>query len=116
MTQSVAVQTQGLGKSFRGGLFRKPFTAVEALDLAVPRGRVFGFLGPNGAGKTTTIMMLLGNIQPTSGRAWVLGRPIGDVEAKRRLGFLPEKFQFHDFLQADELLDLHGRLYGMPAA
>jgi ABC-2 type transport system ATP-binding protein len=114
MTPAAAIKTRGLGKSYRGGLRRRPFTAVEALDLAVPRGQVFGFLGPNGAGKTTTIMMLLGNVRPSRGRGWVLGQPIGDVEAKRRLGFLPEKFQFHDFLQADEFLDLHGKLYGMP--
>jgi ABC-2 type transport system ATP-binding protein len=111
---SAAIETQGLGKSYRGGLGRRAFAAVEALDLSVPRGQVFGFLGPNGAGKTTTIMMLLGNVRPSRGRAWLLGQPIGDVEAKRRLGFLPEKFQFHDFLQADEFLDLHGKLYGMP--
>jgi ABC-2 type transport system ATP-binding protein len=114
MSQATAIETKGLGKSYRGGLRRRPFTAVEALDLRVPRGQVFGFLGPNGAGKTTTIMMLLGNVRPSRGRGWVLGEPIGHVEAKRRLGFLPEKFQFHDFLQADEFLDLHGKLYGMP--
>src|SRR5690349_21654580 len=114
MTQTAAIETSGLGKSYRGGLRRKPFTAVEALDLTVPRGQVFGFLGPNGAGKTTTIMMLLGNVRPSRGKGRVLGQPIGNVEAKRRLGFLPEKFQFHDFLQADEFLDVHGKLYGMP--
>jgi ABC-2 type transport system ATP-binding protein len=113
-TQTAAVETKGLGKSYRGGFRRRPFVAVEALDLTVPRGQVFGFLGPNGAGKTTTIMMLLGNVRPSRGRGWVLGEPIGHVEAKRRLGFLPEKFQFHDFLQADEFLDMHGKLYGMP--
>jgi ABC-2 type transport system ATP-binding protein len=114
MSEATAIETKGLGKSYRGGLRRRPFIAVEALDLRVPRGQVFGFLGPNGAGKTTTIMMLLGNVRPSRGRGWVLGQPIGHVEAKRRLGFLPEKFQFHDFLQADEFLDLHGKLYGMP--
>jgi ABC-2 type transport system ATP-binding protein len=109
-----AIETRGLGKSYRSSLLRRrAFTAVEALDLSVPRGQVFGFLGPNGAGKTTTIMMLLGNVRPSRGRGWVLGEPIGHVEAKRRLGFLPEKFQFHDFLQADEFLDLHGKLCGM---
>ncbi len=115
MTETTAIQTEGLGKSYRGGFRRQPFTAVEALDLSVPRGQVFGFLGPNGAGKTTTIMMLLGNVRPSRGKGWVLGQPIGNLEAKRRLGFLPEKFQFHDFLQADEFLDLHGKLCGMPA-
>jgi len=113
MSEATAIETKGLGKSYRGGLRRRPFTAVEALDLSVSKGQVFGFLGPNGAGKTTTIMMLLGNVRPSRGRGWVLGQPIGHVESKRRLGFLPEKFQFHDFLQADEFLDLHGKLYGM---
>jgi ABC-2 type transport system ATP-binding protein len=86
---------------------------VQDLSFTVPRGQVFGFLGPNGAGKTTTINMLLGNIAPTSGTATLLGKPIGDLEARAKLGFLPEKFQFHEFLTAEEFLDLHGRLYGM---
>src|SRR5215216_4410037 len=116
MAHTAAIETKGLGKSYRGGLRRKPFTAVEALDLSVPRGQVFGFLGPNGAGKTTTIMMLLGNIRPTAGHARLLAHPVGNLEARRRIGFLPEKFQFHDFLQADEFLELHGRLYGMSRA
>jgi ABC-2 type transport system ATP-binding protein len=90
------------------------FVAVEDLNLAVPRGQIFGFLGPNGAGKTTTINMLLGNVYPTSGSGTLLGAPIGNMSMRRRLGFLPEKFQFHEFLTAEEFLDLHGRLYGMP--
>ena len=105
-----AIETEGLGKDYRG------LSAVTALDLQIPRGEVFGLLGTNGAGKTTTIMMLLGNIRPTRGRASLLGRPIGDVAARRRVGFLPEKFQFHDFLSATEFLHLHGKLAGMSAA
>ncbi len=89
--------------------------AVDALHLVVPPGQVFGFLGPNGAGKTTTIGMLLGNIFPSGGGGTVLGKPLGDRETRRSIGYLPEKFQFHDFLTATEFLDLHGRLYGMPA-
>src|SRR5579884_1565763 len=91
------------------------FVAVQDLDLTVARGQVFGFLGQNGAGKTTTINMLLGNVRPTSGSGSLLGAPIGDRATRRHLGFLPEKFQFHDFLTAEEFLDLHGRLYGLPA-
>src|SRR5689334_14422148 len=97
----------GLGKDYRG------LCAVRGLSLVVPRGEVFGLLGPNGAGKTTTIMMLLGNIRPTRGSGQLLGKPIGDVGSRRRVGFLPEKFQFHDFLTATEFLYLHGRLAGM---
>ena len=95
---------------------RRNAPAVDALDLAVPRGQVFGFLGPNGAGKTTTIGMLLGNVFPTSGTGTMLGRPLGDREARRKVGYLPEKFQFHEFLTATEFLHVHGRLYGMDAA
>jgi ABC-2 type transport system ATP-binding protein len=82
----------------------------------VPQGTVFGFLGPNGAGKTTTIMMLLGNVRPTYGHGTLLGHPLGHIEARRRIGFLPEKFQFHDFLTATEFLHLHGKLAGMSGA
>lgn len=109
----LAIETQNLRKVYGGALGRRPFVAVEDLSLQVPRGQVFGFLGPNGAGKTTTINMLLGNIYPTAGEAHLLGARAGDQEIRRRLGFLPEKFQFHEFLTAEEFLDLHGRLYGM---
>jgi ABC-2 type transport system ATP-binding protein len=108
-----AIETSHLRKDYGGTLGRGGFTAVQDLSFTVPRGQVFGFLGPNGAGKTTTINMLLGNIAPTSGTATLLGKPIGDLEARAKLGFLPEKFQFHEFLTAEEFLDLHGRLYGM---
>lgn len=90
--------------------------AVADLTLTVERGEVFGFLGPNGAGKTTTVKMMTGLIRPTSGRISVLGRPLGDVAARRRIGFLPEQFRFHEWLRADEFLDFHGSLYGLPAA
>jgi len=89
---------------------------VRGLTLEVPRGEVFGFLGPNGAGKTTSVRMLLGLAAPTKGRAQVLGRPAGDVAARRKIGFLPEHFSFYDWLTAAELLRFHGRLYGMAPA
>ncbi|WP_434594857.1 ABC transporter ATP-binding protein [Streptomyces sp. A5-4] len=65
------IDTRGLTKRFRGGQL-----AVDGLDLTVPAGSVFGFLGPNGSGKTTTIRMLMGLIEPTSGTATMLGRPV----------------------------------------
>ena len=111
-----AIETSHLRKEYGGRAGGGGFVAVQDLSFSVPRGQVFGFLGPNGAGKTTTINMLLGNIKPTSGEASLLGRPIGDREARAKMGFLPEKFQFHDFLTAEEFLDLHGRLYGMGRA
>jgi ABC-2 type transport system ATP-binding protein len=77
---------------------------------------VFGFLGPNGAGKTTTIKILLGLVRPSSGDARLLGRPAGEAEARRRVGYLPENFRFHDWLTGSALLEFHGRLAGLSAA
>lgn len=102
-----AIETVGLTKRYGA------VCAVNGLNLTVPRGEVFGLLGPNGAGKTTAIRMLLGNVRPTSGRATLLGKPIGDIPIRGNVGFLPEKFQFHGFLTATEFLRLHGRLTGL---
>src|SRR4051794_24396285 len=104
------IRTENLRKEYRRQV------AVKELNVAVPEGTVFGFLGPNGAGKTTTIMRLLGNARPPPGPAGLLGKPVGDAAPRRRVGFLPEKFQFHDFLTATEFLRLHGRLSGMDRA
>ena len=104
-----AIDTRGLRKSFGG----RP--AVRDLSLTVRRGEIFGFLGPNGAGKSTSIKMLLGLVAPSGGEAFVLGAPIGDVETRRQIGFLPEDFRFYDWLTAIELLELHGRLAGLAA-
>ena len=112
MTQSsgLAIRTRGLRKVFSGKV------AVRNLTLDVPRGEVFGFLGPNGAGKSTSVKMLLGLVLPTSGDAQILGRPVGEVKTRARVGFLPEHFRFYDWLTPTELLKLHGRLYGMSHA
>ncbi|HEV2290172.1 MAG TPA: ABC transporter ATP-binding protein [Candidatus Acidoferrales bacterium] len=89
---------------------------MRKLSLTVPRGSIFGFLGPNGAGKSTSIKMLLGLVKPTSGQGYVLGAPAGNVEVRRKIGFLPEHFRFYDWLTPAELLRFHGRLCGMSAA
>ncbi|MDW7982803.1 MAG: ABC transporter ATP-binding protein [Thermomicrobium sp.] len=102
-----AIETHGLRKVFGDRV------AVEDLSLTVGYGEVFGFLGPNGAGKTTAVKMLVGLIRPTAGTGFVLGRPLGDYEARRQIGYLPELFRFHDWLTGEELLDLHGQLYGL---
>lgn len=108
-----AIETFNLTKIYLSLFRRRRLVAVDALNLKVPVGCVFGFLGPNGAGKTTTIMMLLGCVYPTSGDFRIFGRSIWDMGVRRRIGFLPEKFQFHDLLTAEELLWFHGRLAGM---
>lgn len=87
---------------------------MRDLTLTVRRGEIFGFLGPNGAGKSTSIKMLLGLATPTSGEAFVLGSRAGDVEVRRRVGFLPENFRFYEWLTPPELLHFHGRLCGVP--
>jgi ABC-2 type transport system ATP-binding protein len=104
------IETTGLRKQY-GDL-----VAVNDLDLQVREGEVFGFLGPNGAGKTTTVKMLLGLVRPTSGDAAVLGCRPGDVDAMRKVGFLPEHFRFPPWLTAHNFLDMHGQLYGMSGA
>ena len=105
---AAAIETYHLRKEFNG----KP--AVANLSLRVERGEVFGFLGPNGAGKTTSVKMLLGLISPTAGSGNLLGGSLGDVQARSKVGFLPEHFRFHDWLTASEFLTLHGNLYLMP--
>ena len=108
MSATYTIETTHLRKMYG----RK--VAVADLDLQVGQGEVFGFLGPNGAGKTTSIKMLLGLAKPTSGEARLLGQPIGDPQSRSRVGFLPEHFRFHDWLNGNEFLDLHAQLYGLP--
>jgi len=79
-----AIETIELTKDYAVGFWRKrPRRVLDRLSLKVEPGEVFGFLGPNGAGKTTTLKLLLQLVFPTSGEARILGRPAGDLEAKR---------------------------------
>lgn len=104
---ALTIDASGLRKDYGGR------TAVRDLTLQVGRGEAFGFLGPNGAGKSTSIKMLLGLVKPTSGRALLLGEPLGTLDVRARIGFLPEHFRFYDWLSASELLRFHGRLCGI---
>jgi len=105
-----AIETRGLRKVYGDRV------ALADLSITVAYGEVFGFLGPNGAGKTTAVKMLVGLIRPTAGDGRVLGYPLGDHRARRQIGYLPELFRFHDWLTGEELLDLHGQLYGLSRA
>src|ERR687891_107436 len=112
-----AIAIEQLTKDFPVGFWRKrPYRALNALTLDVGQGEVFGFLGPNGAGKTTTLKLLMQLIFPTSGRAEILGRPVGDVGVRRRIGYLPENPYFYDYLTAEELLAYFAGLFGYAAA
>ena len=113
----MVIRTDALTKDFTTGFWRpRPRRALDALTLDVRPGEIFGLLGPNGAGKTTTLKLLLQLLFPTSGHAELLGRPAGDVDARRRLGYLPEHPYFYDYLTAEELLEYFGRLFGLDPA
>jgi ABC-2 type transport system ATP-binding protein len=103
-----AIETHGLRKTYGRTV------ALDHLDLRVEPGEVFGFLGPNGAGKTTAVKLLLGLARPSAGDALVLGRPPGDLGARRRLGYLPELFRYQPWLTGREVLRLHCELAGLP--
>jgi ABC-2 type transport system ATP-binding protein len=109
---SLAIATQQLTRFFDG------FCAVDAIDLRVERGTVYGFLGPNGAGKSTTIKMLTGLLAPSKGEILVLGKNMLDpreaLVAKSRVGVIPEDLALFDNLTAREYLTFIGRMYLLP--
>ena len=107
---AAAIETHALRKAYGRTV------ALDALDIRVEPGEVFGFLGPNGAGKTTAVKLLLGLTRPTAGSGSVLGRPIGDRETRRRIGYLPELFRYQAWLTAHEVLALHADLAGLARA
>jgi ABC-2 type transport system ATP-binding protein len=90
------------------------FTAVDDIDLVVPTGELFGFLGPNGAGKTTTFRMIAGILRPTSGTVEIGGVDINrnPLDAKARLGFIPDRPFVYDKLTGGEFLRFAAALYG----
>lgn len=105
----MAIQIQGLRKSFGEK------TAVDGIDLHVPKGAFFGFLGPNGAGKTTTIRMITGLLAPTAGDALLAGHSIttNPVAAKRSMGVVPDDLALFDRLSHWEHLTMIGNVYGL---
>ncbi|MCA0303397.1 MAG: ABC transporter ATP-binding protein [Proteobacteria bacterium] len=108
--RDVVIAARGLVKAYGG------HRAVDAIDLEVRRGEIFGLLGPNGAGKTTTILMMLGLTEISGGSVDVLGYdPVREpLEVKRRVGYLPDAVGFYDHLTARENLAYTARLLGVP--
>ena len=109
---SLAIETHGLTRFFGD------FCAVKGIDLRVERGTFYGFLGPNGAGKSTTIKMLTGLLAPSDGEMFVLGKdmrhPREALEAKSRIGVIPEDLALFDNLTAREYLTFVGRMHLLP--
>jgi ABC-2 type transport system ATP-binding protein len=109
---NLAIATHQLSRSFGD------FVAVNGIDLRVERGTFYGFLGPNGAGKSTTIKMLTGLLAPSRGSIRVLDKdmlnPEEALQAKRRIGVVPEDLALFDNLTAREYLTFIGRMYLLP--
>jgi len=108
----LAIEARGLTKRYGD------VVALDALDLAVPTGSVFGFLGPNGAGKTTTLRLLTGLVRPTAGTAVVAGVEVGrgGTDLARRIGYLDQDPRFYSWMTGRELLTFVGRAYGLGGA
>lgn len=110
MIGDLAINVRGLVKQFGDK------TAVDGVDIAMPRGEVWGFLGPNGSGKTTTIRMICGLLHPTEGEGEALGLDIlrQSDEIKSRTGYMTQKFSFWSDLTIRENLEFVARLYHLP--
>ncbi|OWA37971.1 ABC transporter [Saccharibacillus sp. O16] len=105
-----AVYTQGLSKIYDNG------RGCRNITLTVGKGEAFGFLGPNGAGKSTFVKMLVGLVHPSVGDGTLFGHPIGSVEARRRMGYLPELYRYPEWLTGEEVMKQHASLLGIRGA
>ena len=107
-----AVETHGLTRKFGA------VTAVDHVDLQIPRRQIYGFLGPNGSGKSTTIRMLCGLLKPTEGQATVLGYevPREAEHLRRKIGYMTQKFSLYDDLAVRENLEFLAEIYTLPRA
>jgi ABC-type multidrug transport system ATPase subunit len=110
-SHDLVIETRALTKRYGDTV-----TAVDALDLRVRRGEVYGFLGPNGAGKSTTLRMLLGLVRPSSGRASVLGEPPGIPAGLARIGAMVEAPAFYPYLSGRDNLRVLAGHAGVAAA
>ena len=108
-----AIETRGLCKTFKNDI-----RAVQSLDMVVSRGATYALLGPNGAGKTTTISILTTLAEPTSGKARINGRDVvtDAARVRRDIGVTFQEMVLDDVLTGRQVLDYHGRLYGLPTS
>jgi ABC-2 type transport system ATP-binding protein len=111
----IVIQTYELSKAYRTGFWlNQKITSLQKVSLTIYQGETFGLLGQNGAGKTTLLKTLLGIVRPTSGRATLLGEPLGNRIVKQRIGYLPENPYFYDYLTGWEFLKFSAGLFGVP--
>ncbi|HVS12107.1 MAG TPA: ABC transporter ATP-binding protein [Planctomycetota bacterium] len=112
MSAETVVRVQGLGKTYRSGMLRRGFRALNDVSLEVKRGTVFGLLGPNGAGKTTLVKILLGLVRGWEGEAEIFGERAGQPRPRRRIGYLPENHRLPGYLTGRQALELFGLMCG----
>jgi ribosome-dependent ATPase len=107
-----AIEADGLSQRFGD------FTAVDHVSFKIERGEIFGFLGSNGCGKTTTMKMLTGLLPPSEGTARLFGKAVdaGDLETRKQVGYMSQSFSLYGELTVQANLDLHARLFHLPAA
>jgi ABC-2 type transport system ATP-binding protein len=108
-----AIEVINISKTYSSTFKKNNVNALSDLNLAVPRGIIFGLLGPNGAGKTTLIKILLSICFPTSGSAKILEEDINNYKLKSRIGYLPEDHKFPPYLKGGEVLKYFGKLSGL---
>jgi ABC-2 type transport system ATP-binding protein len=112
----LAIEVTGLRKTYRGSKGAEPKEALKGIDLAVPRGAIFGLLGPNGAGKSTLINILAGLVLKTAGqvRIWGFDIDLNPRRARRAIGVVPQELNLDAFFTPREVLDIQAGLYGVP--
>lgn len=108
-----ALQFAEVSKTFKSSIAGRHLYSLGPVSFTVARGEIFGYLGPNGAGKTTSIKLAMGLLRPSGGSITCFGRPSASLEARARMGFLPEHPYFYQHLTAMELLELYGDMNGM---
>lgn len=112
MDSEILIEVSQLSRHFPGNKHNSPTIAVDNISFTLQRGEVLGFLGPNGAGKSTTMQMLTGNLSPTHGHINIAGVDLMDkpIEAKARIGYLPDTPPLYKELSVDEYLHYCARL------
>lgn len=110
---AAVVETEGLTKVYQPLLGGTGVLALNDLSITIVEGEAFGLVGPNGSGKTTCLKLLLGLIFPTAGRARLFGKSVFSLDAKERVGFMPEAPYFYDHVTGEGLLNYYSTFFGM---